>query len=75
VHGSAPDIAGKGVANPFGALLSAGMMLTHLGFPHLEPVVQEAVRGCLLADETTRELGGSLGTSAATDAVLRRLAP
>jgi len=73
VHGSAPDIAGQGMANPLAAILSAGMMLTHLGRPELEGRIQEAVQGCLWADEVTRELGGTLDTHAAGSAVLARL--
>jgi 3-isopropylmalate dehydrogenase len=73
VHGSAPDIAGKGIANPLAAILSAGMLLTHLGHPELELAVQEAVRGCLQDNQVTRELGGELHTEAVTDAVLARL--
>jgi 3-isopropylmalate dehydrogenase len=74
VHGSAPDIAGKGIANPLAAILTAGMLLSHLGRPELEARVKEAVRGCLLADEVTPELGGRLSTRAVGDAVLARLA-
>jgi 3-isopropylmalate dehydrogenase len=74
VHGSAPDIAGKGIANPFGALLSAGMLLAHLGHDHLQSRVQDAIRASLHAGQVTRELGGTLGTRAAADTVLERLA-
>ena len=73
VHGSAPDIAGKGIANPLAAILTAGMMLNHLGHPELEKRVQAAVQACLLADEVTPELGGTLSTVQVTDAVLARL--
>ena len=73
VHGSAPDIAGKGIANPFAAILSAGMMLNYLGKPELELQIIRAIRGCLEADEVTTELGGKLNTQEAGDAVLRRL--
>ena len=73
VHGSAPDIAGQGIANPIAAILSAGMMLTHLGRPELETRIQGAVQGALLADAVTRELGGRLTTREAADAVLARL--
>ncbi len=73
VHGSAPDIAGKGIANPMAAILTAGMMLGVLGRPQLEERVQEAVRACLLADQVTPELGGRLRTSEVGDAVLDRL--
>ena len=74
VHGSAPDIAGKGIANPLAAILTAGMMLNHLGRPELEKRIQAAVQGCLLNDEVTPELGGTLSTKAVTDAFLARLA-
>jgi len=73
VHGSAPDIAGKGIANPLAAILSAGMMLTHLGYAKHEAQIVAAVRGSLDAQQVTRELGGSLNTAAVTDAVIARL--
>lgn len=73
VHGSAPDIAGKGLANPLAAILSAGMMLSYLGHTALDLRVQDAVRHCLETGQVTRELGGNLGTSAVTDAVLSYL--
>ncbi len=73
VHGSAPDIAGKGLANPLAAILSAGLMLNHLGHPALEAGIQRAVRAVLAAGQVTRDLGGDLGTSAVTDAVLAEL--
>ena len=63
-----------GIANPLAAILTAGMLLSHLGRPELEARVKEAVRGCLLADEVTPELGGRLSTRAVGDAVLARLA-
>lgn len=73
VHGSAPDIAGKGLANPLAAILTAGMMLNFLGEPALEEHIQRAVRACLLADQVTPELGGTLKTAEVTDAVLAHL--
>jgi 3-isopropylmalate dehydrogenase len=73
VHGSAPDIAGKGIANPMATFLTAGQLLSHLGRPALEAQIQAAVRGALLADEVTPELGGALSTRAVADAVLGRL--
>ena len=73
VHGSAPDIAGQGKANPLATFLSAGMMLTFLGHPELEQRIQEAVKQTLLADEVTPELGGTLTTTEVTDRVLSRL--
>jgi 3-isopropylmalate dehydrogenase len=74
VHGSAPDIAGKGIANPFAAILSAGMLLEFLGHPELDVRIRRAISACLREGLVTRELGGALSTSAATDAVLERLA-
>ncbi len=73
VHGSAPDIAGKGIANPLAAMLSAGMMLEHLGHAEWELRLREAVKACLRDGKTTRELGGDLGTRQVTDALLERL--
>ena len=73
VHGSAPDIAGKGIANPLASILTAGMMFGYLGRTDLENKVNEAVRACLLADEVTPELGGTLTTAQVGDAVLARL--
>ncbi len=73
VHGSAPTIAGQGIANPLAAILSAGMLLEHLGHADQAKAVQAAVRDTLQANQVTRELGGDLGTTAVTDAVLRNL--
>ncbi|MCK6508083.1 3-isopropylmalate dehydrogenase [Myxococcota bacterium] len=73
VHGSAPDIAGKGIANPMAAILTAGMMLSFLGRPALEARIRGAVRACLEADLVTPELGGRLSTAQAGQAVLERL--
>jgi len=73
VHGSAPDIAGKGIANPLATVLTAGMMLTFLGRPELEERTRLAVKGCLDDDQVTPELGGKLSTVQVGDAVLGRL--
>ena len=73
VHGSAPDIAGQDRANPFAAILTSALMLRHLGRDGEADRVERAVRDCLLAGESTAELGGTLGTVAAGDAVLARL--
>ncbi len=73
VHGSAPDIAGKGIANPLASILTAGMMLETLGYPELEAQVRGAVAGALHENRVTRELGGTLSTREATDAVLEQL--
>jgi 3-isopropylmalate dehydrogenase len=73
VHGSAPDIAGTGKANPLAAILTAAMMLNFLGRAEEEKRILAAVEACLLADEVTPELGGTLTTSQVGDAVLARL--
>ncbi len=73
VHGSAPDIAGQGIANPLATILSAGMMLNHLGHPALDAQLRSAVQHCLTEQIVTRELGGSHRTEQVTDAVLATL--
>ena len=73
VHGSAPKYAGKEIANPFGAILTAAMMLEHTGLPEAAVRVEEAVKVSLEAQECTRDVGGKLGTSATGDAVARRV--
>jgi tartrate dehydrogenase/decarboxylase/D-malate dehydrogenase len=74
VHGSAPDIAGQGVANPLGAIWSASMMLDHLGHPEAGAQVMAAVREVLATSGVrTRDLGGDADTKAFTDELLRRL--
>jgi 3-isopropylmalate dehydrogenase len=69
VHGSAPKYAGKDVANPLGAILTVQLMLEHLGLQRAADLVEAAVVDCIAQGRTTRDLGGSLGTSAAGDAV------
>lgn len=73
VHGSAPPMAGKGVANPIGAILTLAMMLEYLGFQQLKDEVEEAVRAAVSANETTRDLGGELSTEQAGAAIIARL--
>ncbi|TMC90702.1 MAG: isocitrate/isopropylmalate dehydrogenase family protein, partial [Chloroflexi bacterium] len=73
VHGTAPDIAGKGIVNPIGAILSAGMMIRHLGHREMAEAIEGAVESAIRAGECTRDLGGSLSTSQAGDAVVKRL--
>jgi 3-isopropylmalate dehydrogenase len=73
VHGSAPKYAGTDTANPFGAILTAGMMLEHTGLPEAAAGIEAAVVACLEARECTADVGGSLGASAAADAVVRRM--
>jgi 3-isopropylmalate dehydrogenase len=73
VHGSAPPLAGKGIANPIGAILTSAMMLEYLGFQTLSDEIEEAVRGAVSANETTKDLGGELSTEQAGSAVIARL--
>jgi len=73
VHGSAPKYAGKNVANPFGAILSAQMMLDHLGFRDEAALVEKAVVAAIESRETPQELGGNLGTREVGEAVSRRI--
>jgi isocitrate dehydrogenase (NAD+) len=74
VHGSAPDIAGKGVANPLALLFAAAMMLEHLGRKELAARVRTAVDRALNEDQVrTGDLGGKATTKQLTQAILRRL--
>ncbi len=73
VHGTAPDIAGKGLVNPTGAILSAGMMVRHLGHHEMADAIEGAVESAIRAGECTRDIGGSLSTSQAGDAIAKRL--
>ena len=62
VHGSAPPIAGKNIANPFGAILTAAMMLAHLGLPAQSSKIEAAVLEAVRQKKTTVDVGGPLGT-------------
>ena len=74
IHGSAPDIAGTGTANPIGAILSAAMLLRHsLSLPDAASAVERAVDSAIRSGARTRDLGGTLGTAQMTEAVLRAL--
>jgi isocitrate dehydrogenase (NAD+) len=80
VHGSAPDIVGKGIANPLALLMSAVMMIEHIGVAKDDAKLLEqgkkiraAYERCLAEGRKTRDLGGDLGTDAFTDAVIERL--
>ena len=74
VHGSAPDIAGRGVANPLAMFLSAAMMLRHgLGLASEAAAVESAVEHALAGGLRTPDLGGADGTERATQAVLDNL--
>ena len=65
VHGSAPPIAGKNIANPFGAILTAAMMLGHLGLNAEASKIEVAVLEAVRQKKTTQDIGGSLGTKEA----------
>ena len=73
VHGTAPDIAGKALVNPIGAILSASMMVRHLGHTEMADAIEGAVESAIRAGECTRDLGGSLSTGECGDAVAKRL--
>jgi 3-isopropylmalate dehydrogenase len=73
VHGSAPPLAGKGIANPIGAILTSAMMLEYLGYQTESRMIEEAVCAAILAEETTRDLGGKLSTEQAGAAIVNRL--
>lgn len=73
IHGSAPKYTGKDVSNPVGAILTAAMMLDYLGFAAEGEAIEHAVVAAIDAREATRDIGGSLGTKATGEAILRRL--
>ena len=74
VHGSAPPIAGKNVANPFGAILTAAMMLAHLGMTGEAQKIEAAVLEAVREKKTTADIGGTLGTREAGEWVAQRVA-
>ena len=73
VHGSAPPLAGKNQANPAGAILSSALMLEYLDFREAAAALERAVRECVTAGETTRDLGGALSTTEAGAAIRERI--
>jgi len=73
VHGSAPPIAGKNLANPFGAILTAAMMLRHLDFPVEADEIEAAVLEAVRQNKTTEDIGGTLGTQQAGQWVAQRV--
>jgi 3-isopropylmalate dehydrogenase len=73
VHGSAPPIAGKNIANPFGAILTAAMMLAHLGMIAESAKIEAAVLEAVKQKKTTVDIGGTLGTREAGDWVARQV--
>jgi tartrate dehydrogenase/decarboxylase/D-malate dehydrogenase len=74
VHGSAPDIAGKGIANPLATILASAMMMEHLGESEIAAALEGAVRAALVSGAAlTPDLGGSATTASAADAVAANL--
>ena len=72
VHGSAPEIAGKDIANPTGSVLSAAMMLDYLGMPEKASLVRESVKECYANPENwTVDVGGKCGTTEFTNRLLK----
>ena len=71
--GTAPDIAGKGIANPSGAIEAYGYLLEYLGHYDMGPKLIDAVRDSIGAGETTPDLGGTLNTMQFTEAVVQRV--
>lgn len=74
IHGSAPDIAGMGIANPLGAIESAAMLLEFLGEDSAGRLVRDAVDATIEAGAVTRDLGGNCSTREVGEEVLRRVA-
>jgi 3-isopropylmalate dehydrogenase len=75
IHGSAPDIAGKGIANPFGMLASVAMMFAYsLDMKEVAEQIEQAIWDCISAGECTPDLGGALSTAEAGAAVRKKLA-
>jgi 3-isopropylmalate dehydrogenase len=73
VHGSAPPLAGKSVANPVGSILTAAMMLEYLGFDEAGSAVEKAVAEAVIGKEVTLDLGGTLSTTEAGAAIRQRI--
>src|SRR5215469_5889280 len=74
IHGSAPDIAGQGAANPVGSIWSTALMLEHLGHPEWAAAVQRAIQLAMISPATrTRDLGGTASTQVAGDAIIGML--
>ena len=74
IHGSAPDIAGQGIANPSGAIWAGAMMLDHAGFPEAGARILAALEETLASGTKTSDLGGTATTDELADAVVQRLA-
>ena len=73
VHGSAPTLAGKNVANPIGAISSAALMLETLGMTDEAAAIEAAVLHAVRENQVTQDIGGALGTREAGDAIVRAI--
>jgi 3-isopropylmalate dehydrogenase len=73
VHGSAPPLAGKDLANPLASVLTVGMLLAYLGYPEEEARLEALVVRALAEEKCTRDVGGSLGTKAVGDWIVGEL--
>ena len=73
VHGSAPPIAGKNLANPMGSILTAAMMLDHLGCSEAASKIEAAVLQAVQQKKTTTDVGGNLGTKECADWIAKRV--
>ncbi|SFQ38931.1 tartrate dehydrogenase [Salibacterium halotolerans] len=73
VHGSAPDIAGEGIANPIGAIGSAALMLEHLGLKEEAVLVNQAIKDATQSGFLTADIGGNTSTKEMTDSILQQL--
>lgn len=74
VHGSAPDIAGQSLANPVGAMLSGALLLKHIGFTHEGELLEQSIFSLMNDDDIkTKDVGGTVGTKAFTEALLGKL--
>jgi 3-isopropylmalate dehydrogenase len=74
VHGSAPPLAGKGIANPMGAILSAALMLDTLGWSAEAAAIEQAVEAAVAAEVTTPDIGGTRTTREVGDAIAQQAA-
>ena len=73
VHGSAPDIAGQGIANPMGQIWCGAMMLEHLGFADCGSLIMQALTDTLAAGIATADIGGRSNTREVTGAICDRI--
>jgi isocitrate/isopropylmalate dehydrogenase len=73
VHGSAPDKAGRGIANPIGAIAATAMMLDYLGHSEIASRVEQAIEAVCDSGEITADLGGNLSTAEAGIAICDKL--